>query len=150
MKLSPSNKRAQANMAPGIITAEGFLGDDPRPLPDIIADDEVHMKRLGLDWDAVADLLERLMHEGRQGLGEPVTLSDKWIVRTDEARGHLACPWEDGIFRKVNVIAKNKASGHTLFFTELSVHLLKEHHFLEGKGSVFRLEPEVMKDVLDL
>lgn len=148
MKLTPALKQATANMEPGVITAEGFLGDDHRILPEIIADDQSHFKKFGLDWQGVAEKLEYLMDQGRKGLGEPVTVDEKWIVRTDEARGHLACPWEDGAFRKINVVVKNKVNGQSLFFTELTVHLLKEHQFLEGKGSTFRLEPAIIKAVL--
>lgn len=150
MKMTPANKKALENMAPGIITAEGFLGDDHRDLPEIISDDQSHFKRESLDWDEVAEKLQYLMDEGRKGLGEPVTVDGEWIVRTDEARGHLACPWEDGVFRKINAVVKNKNNGQTLFYTQLTVHLLKEHQFLEGKGSTFRLEPHLIKEVLGM
>lgn len=148
MKMTPALKKALTNMEPGVITAEGFLGNDHRELPEIIIEDKAHFKREGLDWIEVANKLLYLMEQGRKGLGEPVSVDEHWIVRTDEARGHLACPWEDGVFRKINVIVKNKKNGQSLFFTELSVHLLKEHQFLEGKGSTFRLEPQVIRNVL--
>jgi len=150
MKMTPALKKAQINMGPGIITAEGFLGDDRRDISEIISEDQGHFKREGLDWDEVAEKLEYLQNEGRRGLGEPVTVDGKWIVRTDEARGHLACPWEDGVSRKINTIVKNKANGQSLFYTQLTIHLLKEHQFLEGAGSTFRLEPHLIKQVLDL
>ncbi|MDA3850408.1 MAG: hypothetical protein PF447_03970 [Spirochaetaceae bacterium] len=148
MKQTPANKKALTNMVPGIITAEGFLGDDHRALTEIIAEDQSHFKRENLDWEEVAEKLQYFMDQGRKGLGEPITVDENWIVRTDEARGHLACPWEDGVFRKINAILKNKKNSLTLFYTELTVHLLKEHQFLEGKGSTFRLEPHLIKEVL--
>lgn len=148
MKMTPALKKALSNMEPGVITAGGFLGDDKRELPEIIVEDQAHFKQENLDWDEVAEKLQYLTDQGRKGLGEPVTVDEKWIVKTDEARGHLACPWEDGVCRKINTIVKNKANGQSLFYTELTIHLLKEHQFLEGKGSTFRLEPHLIKTVL--
>jgi len=148
MKMTPELKKARENMDPGIITAEGFLGSDPRSLSTIIDEDGQMLSRLGLDPVEVADKLRHFMEEGRKGLGEPVTVDDKWLVKTDEARGYLACPWEDGIFRKVNVTVEKKDSGEKLFFTDLSLHLLEIHGFLEGRGAPFRLDPESIKKIL--
>jgi len=41
-----------------------------------------------------------------------------------------------------------KSCGEKLLVTDLSVHLLKEQHFIEGIGSQFRLEPELVKRVV--
>ena len=155
MKMTPEFARAQANMEPGVITADGFLGDDRRPIVDIVSDDEAHMERLHLGFDEVAGLMYHLLEEGRKGLGEPVTV-DRWIVQVYEARGHLASPFEDGIFRKVNAQVTLAAGDTmlaaddrpTLFFSALSLHLLEKYHFLQGHGSSFRLEPEQIKRVL--
>ncbi|MDF1568482.1 MAG: hypothetical protein RQ801_05510 [Spirochaetaceae bacterium] len=150
MKMTPELKRAQENMAPGIITAEGFLGSDRRNLSTIIDEDGQVMRHLGLDSAEVAERLQFFMNEGRKGLGEPVTVEEEWLVQTDEARGHLACPWEDGIRRKINVTVERKESGEKLFYTDLSIHLLEAHGFLEGRGSFFRLNLESVKHVLKL
>ena len=141
-------------MQPGVITSDGFLGDDTRPLIDMITADEHDMAKLGIDFEVAAAKLRELMDAGRKGLGEPVTVEKRWIVRTDEARGFLASPFEDGIFRKVNVeveLAPGSArSGERLLFTQLSLHLMEKHHFLEGKGSPFRIDPAQLKKVLEL
>ncbi|AEJ60586.1 hypothetical protein Spith_0300 [Spirochaeta thermophila DSM 6578] len=149
MKTDPRYARAYENMKPGVITAEGFLGDDPRPLADIIEADEEEFARLGLSFEEVAAKLKALRDEGKKGLGEPVTVEGKWLVRVDDARGHLPSPFEDGIFRKVNTEVTNLANGEKLVFTDLNLHLLERYHFLEGRGSPFRLEPERIKRVLE-
>ncbi len=148
MKMSPLMKKAQENMQPGVITAEGFLGNETHLLRDIIARDEGEMQKFDLDFDETADILRYLIEEGRKGLGEPVTIEGKWLVQTWEARGHLACPFEDGIFRKITAEIENKKKKTKILVTDLSIHLMKTHHFLEGTGSPFRLEPEIMKNVL--
>lgn len=154
MKMSPEYTKAQANMQPGEITQDGFLGDDERPLVDIIAADEQEMTRQGLTFEDVVARMRYLMDQGRKGLEEPVTVDDTWIVRVSEARGFLASPFEDGIFRKVNCEVESAPggvpTGEKILFSELSLHLLEKYHFLEGKGSPFRNEPAKLKKVLKL
>ena len=154
MKMSPEYKKAQDNMQPGVITADGFLGDDNRNIVDIIEADEEEFSRLGLDFETVVDRLKHLLEAGRKGLGEPVTVDGNWIVTTSEARGHLASPFEDGIFRKVNAHIEHapggSPNGDTLLVSDLSLHLLEKNHFLQGRGAPFRLEPATIKRVLEL
>jgi hypothetical protein len=152
MKMSPEFTRAQANMRPGVITSDGFLGDDSRPIVDIISDDEAAMERNGLEIGETVALMRRLMDEGRKGLGEPVTVDDRWMVQVFEARGFLASPFEDGIFRKVNaqvtLLEDGKPTGQSILFSDLSLHLIEEYHFFQGKGASFRLSPVSLKRVL--
>ncbi len=150
MKMSPEYTKAQQNMQPGVITSDGFLGDDARNIVDIIEADEEEFARLGLDFDHVVSTLRNLLEAGRKGLGEPVTIDDRWIVTTSEARGHLASPFEDGIFRKVNALIRNTASESELLVSDLSLHLIEKNHFLQGKGAPFRIEPDMIKKVLEL
>jgi hypothetical protein len=150
MKMSPELKKAQENMVPGEITADGFMGDDRRPLVDIIEADEERFQSLGLGFDETSEKLARLLTEGRKGLGEPTTVDEDWLVKVDEARGFLPCPFEDGIFRKITATVTHKKSQLTISYSELSIHLLEAHHFLQGKGSPFRLESDKLKQVLDL
>ena len=178
MKMSPRFTKAQANMQPGVITADGFLGDDTRDIIDIIAEDEERCAHLGLDLAEVVRTLRYLLEQGRRGLGEPVTVDDTWIVQITEARGHLPSPFEDGIFRKVNAAIEltprvirsaqratlihrlatpegrrtsapqGDGGGERLFVSDLSIHMIETHHFLQGKGSPFRLDPKQLKNVL--
>lgn len=148
MKMPPQYIKAQANMQPGVITSSGFLGDDERILADIIEQDEETMQKFGLDFGETAAALMRLMKEGLKGLGEPITVENLWRVQVNEARGFLACPFEDGIFGKTNAAVELLSNGKIMLYSDLSLHLLEKHHFLQGRGSPFRLEPEDMKEVL--
>lgn len=154
MKMSPEYTKAQENMQPGVITSDGFLGDDNRNIVDIIEADEEEFDRLGLDFDTVTSKLRQLLEQGRKGLGEPVTVENRWIVTTTEARGHLASPFEDGIYRKVNALIEHAPGGQpdgtSLLVSDLSLHLMEKNHFLQGKGASFRLDPETIKKVLEL
>ena len=148
MKNTTRELAARERMAPGAITALGFLGDDERSLADIIADDEEAFVRLGLDFAKVADELRRLRDEGYKGLGEPITVEGTWVVVSGEARGMLPCPYEDGLWHKNGIALRRIDSGASLIYSDLSLHLLEAHHFCEGRASPFRLEPSAIARVL--
>lgn len=154
MKMSPQYRKAQDNMQPGVITADGFLGDDTRNIVDIIEADEEKFSQLDLEFETVITRLRYLIEQGRKGLGEPVSVDGRWIVTTNEARGHMVSPFEDGVFRKINARIEHapggKADGNELLVTELSLHLMEKHHFLQGRGASFRLDPENIKTVLEM
>ncbi len=152
MKMSPEFSKAQKNMQPGEITSAGFLGTDSRNIVEIIEADEERASALGLDFDEFVPVLRRLMEEGRKGLGEPVTVEGRWIVTAYEARGHLASPFEDGVFRKVNAkivrTENGKPTPDAVLVSDLSLHLMAKYHFLQGRGSAFRLEPDLIQATL--
>ncbi|MBN1798517.1 MAG: hypothetical protein JW822_08060 [Spirochaetales bacterium] len=150
MKMSPQHNQAVQQMQPGVITAEGFLGTDKRPLADIIQADEEQAARLDIEWEQLAALLRKFYKAGIQALGGTIEFLGKWNVKVDEARGLLPCPFKDGLFHKHTILVTHKPSGQQLLFSELSLHLLEKHHFLQGKGSTFRLELSELKTVLDL
>lgn len=150
MKLSPEYKKAMENMQPGRVIKTGFLGDDSRTLTDIIEHDEELCKKTGLDINEAVEKMEYLLEEGKKGLGEPITVDDLWEVTIFEARGRLPSPFEDGLFKKINARVTHISSGKTVNYSELSLHLIKKFHFFQGKGSVYRLEPEEIKAVLGL
>jgi hypothetical protein len=143
--------KAEANSAAGVLTVDGFLGNDSRSLARIIREDTLAFTELGLDWARVADRLDDLLIRGSEGLGEPITVG-AYLVRVAETRGNLPCPWEDGLLRKRSVTVQRLENGSPvgaeLLYSDLSVHLLREHRFLQGKGSPFRLEPHVILEVL--
>jgi len=154
MKMTDELKKAQANMAAGVLTVEGFLGYDQRDLATIIQQDEEEFARLKLDWGVVATQMRDLLKKGSAGLGEPTTVTGTWLVRVDETRGTLPSPWNgEGIFHKVNCEVRRlnkegKPEGKILLYNELSLHLFEKHHFLQGRGSHFRMEPADIKTVL--
>jgi hypothetical protein len=88
---------------------------------------------------------------GMRGLGEFIFVEPHFEVRVDSVRGKLPCPFRHpGIFPKTNITVKNKEKNSEVTFTDLHIHLVNEHGFYEGKGSVFRLDPPVLADVLEI
>lgn len=151
MKNTADERMAYERMRPGAITAQGFLGDDGRSLADIIGHDAEEFRRLGLVFERVAAELARLREEGQKGLGEPVTVDGTWLVKAQDARGVLPCPWGDGVFHKNGIEVERisgPGAGARLVYSDLSVHMLLAHRFCQGRGHEFRLEPSTIKAVL--
>jgi len=148
MKNTEAQKNALERMRPGHITAQGFLGPDTRSLADIIEADEEELRRLGVDPEEAAAYLERLRDEGQKGLGEPIGVDGRWVVTTGDARGMLPCPWSDGFYHKNSIRIQEEDGSLVLIYSDLSIHLLRVHHFLQGKGSAFRLEPATLAKLL--
>ncbi|MDD8040545.1 MAG: hypothetical protein PHT42_02600 [Thermotogota bacterium] len=142
MKMTPEMVRAQERMAPGVITAQGFLGNDPRNVAEIIAEDERYFSLYEIQIDRLVAKMRELQDAGRAGLGEAITVAPYWEVRVNEARGVLPCPFSDGVYGKINTIVTDKQSGRELVFSDLTTHLIEAHHFFQGQGSPFRHEPE--------
>lgn len=142
--------KAYKNMKSGIITKNGFLGNDKRKLTDIISSDEKAIKSLKLNLDKIFKRIEYFKNECEKKLGETIIIDNKWEIKIYEARGFLPCPFEDGIFRKKNIQIKNISKNKIIFFSDLSLHLFKKHHFLQGSNSEYRINPEEIKEILEL
>lgn len=140
---------AQAAMAPGKITLDGFLGTDARNLIDILIADNAAVERLGYDHADLAARMEYLRDAGARGLGEYVTVDKMYEVKVDSVRGKLPCPFGDQAFiPKVNTTVRRKKDGLILIYSDLHIHMIREHGFYEGKGCLFRLEPADIVTVL--
>ena len=151
MKQTVQMGKVQERMAPGVITRDGFLGDDRRALVDILLADDTAVKALGLDHQAVAGRMIELRDAGMAGLGEFIDVAPHFEVRVDSVRGRLPCPFGDpGIFPKTNITVKNRGTGREATYTDLHIHLILAHGFYEGRGSPFRLEPRDLTEVLEI
>ncbi len=151
MKQTVQMKQAQEQMAPGIITRDGFLGDDRRPLGDILIADDAAVRALDLDHQAMAARMSELRDAGMAGLGEFVDVAPAFEVRADSVRGSLPCPFGDpGIFPKTTITVRNRRTAREITYTDLHIHLVRSHGFYEGRGSPFRLEPKDLAEVLEL
>lgn len=151
MKQTVQLQRIQERMRPGVITRDGFLGDDRRNLVDILVSDDAEVKRLGVSHPKVAERMIELRDAGMRGLGEYIEVEPHFEVRVDTVRGKLPCPFGDpGIFPKTNVSVRNLASGREILYTDLHIHMILAHGFYEGKGSPLRLEPRELVEVLEV
>ena len=150
MKQTADMDRYQQNMHPGIITLKGLLGSEHRNLVDILIDDDAEVRRLGTTHEAIADRMQSMRDEGAHGLGECITVEGRYEVRVDSVRGKLPCPFEDAVVQKTFIQVVNMPANRTITYTDLHIHMIREHGFYEGKGSAFRLDPRDLVEILDV
>ncbi len=119
-----------------------YLRGDERRLQRIIDDDRAEVTRLGMDLHEITDRMQRLFQESRKGLGDPVVVDETYEVTVLEYRGIIPSPWMDHYAApKIVVEARNLKTGRKLRFSLLSLHLIRNYGFFQGKGSPFRIEP---------
>jgi hypothetical protein len=150
MKPQPEEIEIHKNFEPGFITKDGFMGRDTRHIHDIIRADEAALSRLGIDREAVADRLQYFIEEGKKGLETVVDLG-AFNVLVVWRRGMLPCPFgEGGLHHKLIATVYCKQKDRSLKYSQLNVHMIREHGFFEGRGSGFRLEPEEVVNILGI
>ena len=151
MKQTEQMKEIQERMKPGVITLDGFLGPDERNLIDILVEDDAEVKRLGLTHEQIAARMQELKDAGKEGLGDLISVAPHYEISVDIRRGKLPCPFgHRGLIRKSIILVKNYLNGREITFTDMNIHMIKEHGFYQGKGSSFRMEPGDLVDILDI
>ncbi len=151
MKQTVQMDTIQHNMQPGVLSLEGFIGTDTRKLVDILIEDDAAVKRLNLTHQEIALKMIDFRNAGIKGLGEFISMSPHFEVRTESVRGKLPCPFGDpGIFPKSNTTVRNLKLNKEVTFTELNIHMIYAHGFYEGHGSAFRISPQELVDVLEI
>jgi len=151
MKQTPEYDSIQRQMLPGVITLEGFLGTDTRKLIDILNEDDSAVRRSEKTHEQIARRMQFFRDTGMPGLGEFMSIDDVFDVRVDSVRGKLPSPFGGpGMYDKVNTTVVNKRLGREVTFTDLHIHFIRDHGFYEGKGSLFRLEPHDLIEILEV
>ncbi|GAK57525.1 hypothetical protein U27_04492 [Candidatus Vecturithrix granuli] len=151
MKETPQEKQLHENFMPGKITREGFLGDDTRHVHDIIEDDAHTLAHLSVSREQIADRLQYFIEEGKKGLETVVDLGD-YTAHVVWDRGMLPSPfgYPKRLYHKIVATVVNKKLQKEIRYSQLNVHMIRDHGFFEGKGSAFRLEPEEVVEVLEI
>ena len=150
MKETPREKIILANFQSGTISKSGFLGNDTRHIHDIVHDDLQTLTRLGVTQGQIADFLQLLIDKGKEGLESRIEFKN-FIIEVVWFRGKIPCPFADpGVHPKLMASVFNKKFNKEIKFSQLNVHMIREHGFFEGKGSLFRLEPEELIKILEI
>ncbi len=151
MKQSPQLQKIQEQMKPGVITLHGFLGKDDRNLVDILIEDEAAVSRLGLTHLQIGRRMAELREKGERGLGEYIDVAPHFQVRVETVRGKLPSPFGGpGLHQKTNTAVRNLQLGEEVVYSDMQIHLVRDHGFYEGKGSPFRLEPARTAEILEI
>jgi hypothetical protein len=151
MKQSPQLASIQEQMKPGVLTLHGFLGTDERNLVDILIADDGEVRRLGLTHEQIGRRMSHFRELGRKGLGEYIPVAPHFDVRVETVRGKLPSPFGGpGLYEKTNTAVRNNRTGEEIVYSDLQIHLVRDHGFYEGEGSPFRLDPERIAAVLEI
>lgn len=149
MKRSPEMARLEEILRSSKLVHGGFLGNDTRPLEEIIEADAADLARTGYSREDVAKRMQEITDLARQGIETTVLVGPGLEARAFDSRGQIPCPWDHpGRYLKTVVEAWRQDSGLSVRWSDLSVHMIETHGFFEGRGSAFRLEPVALTHVL--
>jgi hypothetical protein len=150
MKMSPQDKKLDQMLRSSTLVAGGFMGTDPRSVFEVIEADAAVLDKYGLNAAMVARRMQELTNQAQRGLGTWIDVNGGRLrVMSEEYKGLLVCPWgHPGRYDKRITIVECPEKGQTLTWSDLNIHLIEAHGFFEGKGSAFRIEPELAAAIL--
>ncbi|MBN2052648.1 hypothetical protein JW756_04040 [Candidatus Woesearchaeota archaeon] len=147
------DKELEDSMMPGMLSSGGFLGRNEK-LEDVLREDDKTVKKLGLTHEKIADRIAYLIDAIGYPRREGKLIDGKYLVGGIVFRGGQKCPWGDAGFMmpnsNVDLYVQNQETGERLDFPGGIVHLIREHHFYEGKKSPYRVDPELAARVLNI
>ena len=131
------------------MVAGGFMGCDSRSVDEIIDADVFEVAKFGYTTQQLSARMQKITDAAKRGLGIWVEVDARHQAKVEEARGSIACPWPHlRRFVKRVTTVKHPDSGQTICWTDLNIHLIAEHGFFEGRGSVFRIEPGQLAKII--
>ena len=149
MKESPQSKKLDEMLRSSKLASGGFMGQDPRSVPDIIDNDLAIISDSGLTKEQIAARMREITKKAISLLGNWIEIDHKLHARVDEAKGSIVCPWpHPGRFAKRVTYVKSNETGQKIHWSDLNIHFIEEHGFFEGKGSNFRIEPKELIKIL--
>ena len=148
MKQTPYWKKVTERMAPGVLSLNGFLGEDPRRIEEIIEADNATVNGLWTTHEALSDKLMEVYEIASAGLGAKVAVADRLKAGVLEVLGRIPCPFGGcGTFPKGEVELVEEDTGRRIRFTPMSIHMIRTHGFYEGVGSRYRVDPKLLYDL---
>ncbi len=136
-------------LQPSKFSAEGFMGTDTRSVWEIIDADATEMEKLGHTCEEVAKRMQELTDIGKPALEDWTAVGENLEVKVEDHRGALPCPWPHRVrcVKRITTV-KHKPTGKTIRWSDLNIHLVKEHGFFEGRGASFRLDPKELVSII--
>ncbi len=128
----------------------GFLGEN-ECLVQVIEDDRTLLEIIGIDYDTLLRhiyiMTGRITHGDDCSIKEYLAIIRGFSTFEPNNLDSQECPWGDdreGGIRTTNIMkepSKLKVGAHGLTISGLHPHLIKHHHFFEGRGTFYRLDP---------
>jgi hypothetical protein len=149
MKKSPQQRKLERLLQSSKFSASGFMGTDRRSLWEIIDEDAAEIAKRGKTMEQVAQRMQQLTDLAKHGLGDWIHISKNVHVLIDDHRGMIPCPWPHQVrcLKRITT-ARHIPSNSVVRWSDLNIHLINEHGFFEGKGSPFRIEPDMLMDII--
>jgi hypothetical protein len=149
VKKSPQFEKLEKILKCSKFSASGFLGHDKRELWEIIDEDASEVSRKGKTMEQVASRMQELTELGKKGLGDWVEVDRDLHVQVDDNRGMIPCPWPHHVrcLKRITTV-RHVPSNTEIRWSDLNIHLIKEHGFFEGRGAPFRIEPGKLIDII--
>jgi len=149
MKESPQMQKLEQILRSSKLAAGGFMGDDLRSINEIISTDASEVSKLGYTIEQIASKMQEITDTVKTGLGNWVKIDNKLQAVVEEAKGSLTCPWpHPGRYLKRVTTVEHRNSGETIRWSDLNIHLIAKHGFFEGRGAMFRIEPEKLVNII--
>ncbi|MBE0433135.1 hypothetical protein IBX73_06685 [candidate division WOR-3 bacterium] len=149
MKKSPQEQELERMLKSSKFSSCGFLGTDRRNLWEVIEEDAAEIAKAGLTMEELAGRMNEITAAGAEGLGDWVQFSPRLRVIVDDNRGIIPCPWPHQVrcLKRITTVHAVD-TGAQIRWSDLNIHLIKEHGFFEGRGSPFRIEPRMLVDTI--
>jgi hypothetical protein len=136
-------------LGPSKFSKDGFLGTDIRTPEEIIKTDLEALAGCGIDNKKIVTALRSAYVAAERALGNPVEIADGVTAVHHDVRGRIPSPFqEDGTFQKGETVVSEKSSNASFCITPLSINLIEKHGFFQGKGSPYRIEPDIAARIL--
>ena len=144
----PNVEQLEKLMRPGISSQGGFLGSEEK-LVNLLAEDESAVKNLGITHEQIAARIEYFIRAVGYPSREGKVIDSNFRVSGITYRGIQECPWKDsGNYSNLDFVITNLRLNESLPFPGLIVHLIRMHHFYEGRKSPYRVDPELAARIL--
>lgn len=149
MKKSPQQQELERMLRSSKFSSCGFLGTDRRNLWEVIDEDAAETAKTGRTMEEVAARMAEITATGAEGLGDWVQFGPRLRVMVDDNRGVIPCPWPHRVrcLKRITTVHAVD-TGTQIRWSDLNIHLIREHGFFEGKGSPFRIEPQILVEAI--
>ena len=150
MKQSPRDKKLEEVLRSTKMVAGGFMGTDTRHPIEVIEQDMIALEDLDMTVLDLTARMRALTELAKPRLGNWIEDETKTVrVKSEDFKGQLVCPWPHaGMFDKRITTVERIATGQSISWTDLNIHMIAEHGFFEGKGAFFRIEPAEIVSIL--
>ena len=142
MKQTPEEQAMHERLQASKFSGDGFLGDDHRPLNEIIASDLHTLRELEVPLHRLVVALRDAYTQARAAFGGDVQVNPSVTAFAHESMGRIPSPFPgDGVFEKGDVVLTHTPTGNQLVLTALGIHMIEKHNFFQGRGSRYRIDP---------